>query len=85
VLFNAVSNLIVYNARVGIRLQVSGQGDFVNANRFEFLRMCGCRRFVSFQIDPPYEAGQQNLGIIANTFAELECQSDGKSSWGSTM
>ena len=77
IMFNRLQNTIIFNAAIGLRLHVSGQLDFINANRFEFLRMWHCRRFVSFQIDPPYQAGQQNLGIIGNTFEELECQSDG--------
>jgi hypothetical protein len=76
ILFNEITNTIIYNAGIGLRLWVSGTPDFINANRFEFLRMWTCERFVSFRIDPPYQAGQQNLGIVSNTFTQLECQSN---------
>jgi len=74
-LFNKVAHTIIYNAGIGLRLCVSGT-HFINANRFEFLRMWNCQRFLFFQIDPPYQAGQQNIGIVSNTFDQLECQAN---------
>src|SRR3954466_12119229 len=52
VLFNSISNTVIRNAGTGLRLWVSGSRDFINANRFQFLRMWTCQRFISFQIDP---------------------------------
>jgi hypothetical protein len=79
ILFNKLMNTIIYNAQIGVRLWVEGASghDFINANAFEFLGMWFCERFVSFQIDnPAYNAGEQDFGIVGNTFTDLECQSD---------
>src|SRR5690242_20389073 len=74
ILFNKISNTRVSDAKIGIKLWVTTSNSFISSNTFEFLRMWGCEAFVDFQIDPPYQPGQQNFGIIGNHFSDLQCQ-----------
>jgi hypothetical protein len=75
ILFNKISNTTLSNAKIGVKLWVTTSNSFINSNTFEFLRMWDCEAFVDFQIDPSYQPGQQNFGIIGNHFFDLQCQS----------
>jgi hypothetical protein len=79
VLFNKFMNTMIYDANIGIKLLVDGQQGFVNANSFQFLKMCQNNIFIDFDmrqdLEDKYGRGDETFGIHRNHFENLECQS----------
>lgn len=79
VLFNKFMNTMIYDANIGIKLVVDGSQGFVNANSFQFLKMCQNNIFIDFSmrqdLEDKYLPGEEFFGIHRNHFENLECQS----------
>ena len=68
VLFNKFMNTMIYDANIGIKLVVDGSQGFVNANSFQFLKMCQNNIFIDFSmrqdLEDKYLPGKNFLGYI---------------------
>jgi hypothetical protein len=76
ILFNKIQDSILYQPRIALALHVTGDHGFVNANRFEFLRVWGAAVGVDFSVVPGYQLGQETFGILYNYFSNLQFQSE---------
>jgi hypothetical protein len=76
ILFNKIRDTIVYEPATGVALHVTGSHGFINANTFEFLRVWGAAVAVDFSVVPGYQLGEEDFGILYNSFSRLQFQTE---------
>ena len=76
VLFNKFMNTMTDDANIGVKLVVDGSQGFVNANSFQFLKMCQNNIFIDFSmrqdLEDKYLPGEEFFGIHRNHFENLD-------------
>jgi hypothetical protein len=80
VLYNKIRDSVVLGPGVGLDLDVTALKGFINANRFESIRFDSPTIGIKFSVpttDPGgYKVGEEDFGILYNSFSDLQFQSD---------